>query len=193
MPLLAPLGCTILTAPSPCCPGALAQTWLGCTAQVSSALAAHHLSAPFGSLIRRVLSRVSLALAQAHPQHEHNLQTGVSPKTLGDLGLRVSASMWPNSVSAPNERGMQRALTASPVTHRAPDEHRLLQRPVILICPQRRRDAATTASRRGLCRQQTAAWLAGLPAASAVRQPGRPDLQGGLPHCMIGAQMPGLE
>ena len=49
------------------------------------------------------------------------------------------------------------------LTRRAPDEHGLLQWPVILVRAQHGGDAAEAAWRRCLFRQQAAAWLAGLP------------------------------
>ena len=88
---------------------------------------------------------------------------------------------------------MQRALTSSPSTRRAPDERSLIQWRVILFWPQRRRDAAKKGLWQAFYRQQQAAkWLPGLQAAPTIRQPRRLDLQGVLPHHLTMAQVPGL-
>ena len=87
---------------------------------------------------------------------------------------------------------MQRTLTSSPSTRRAPDECSLIQWRVILFWPQRRCDAVKEGSRQVFHRQRQAAkWLAGLQAAPTFRQPRRLDLQGVLPHHLIKAQVPG--
>ena len=194
MPPWAPLGCTKLTAPSPCCPGAQAQTCLECTVQVSSVSAAQLASAFLSSSNRRLLCRLCLMLLHALNQHEHS-----PAKWRCDVRLRVTQycrRAHPCAFNLPSnndEQRMQRALTSSPSTRRAPDERSLIQWRVILFWPQRRRDAAKKGSWQAFYRQQQAAkWLPGLQAAPTIRQPRRLDLQGVLPHHLTMAQVPGL-
>ena len=88
---------------------------------------------------------------------------------------------------------MQHAVTDSHLICRAPDERSLIQRRFFLFWLQHGRDAAERGSRQALHRRQQATKrLAGLQAASAIRQPGRPDLQGLLPHRLIRTHVPGL-